>query len=142
MTRDYLDAEFDADVETICELSTEDAQKEEFEEYDVDNCADYVEKAEGDIDEFYEQFEKETGESYDDLTGDIDREVEIGDVEEDGDEARVDWKTTNEYTGDNDKALEYIGGEKTQKDDGTALLCKEDGDWKVKEERADDEDKC
>ncbi|HWJ08362.1 MAG TPA: DUF2510 domain-containing protein [Nocardioides sp.] len=142
VTEDYLKAEFEGDIETLCELSTEEEQKDEFEDEDVDNCSDYTEKTEDEVNEYYDEFEKELGQSYEDFVDDVDYETEIGDVEEDGDEARVDWKSTSTYTGDNDKALEFIGGEKENKDDGTALLCKEDGDWKVKEKSADDEDEC
>lgn len=142
VTEDYLKAEFEGDIETICNLSTAEEQKEEFEDEDVDNCADYTEKTEDEVNDYYDEFEKELGESYEDFLGDVEYVTEIGDVEEDGDEARVDWKSTASYNGDNDKAVEFIGGEKENKDDGTALLCKEDGDWKVKEKSADPEDEC
>lgn len=142
VTEDYLTAQAEFDVETLCELSTKDQQEEEFEEYDVDNCADYVDKAQDDIDESFKDFEDLAGESFEDFSDDFDYTVETGDVEEDGDEARVDWTATSEYTGDNDKALEAFGGEENQEEEGTALLCKEDGDWKVKEDNAEPEDEC
>lgn len=142
VTEDYLKAQSEADVKTLCDLSTKDKQDEEFEEYDVDNCDDYVDEAQDDIDESFKQFEDAVGESYEDFNSDIDYSVEIGDVEEDGDTARVDWSSTAEYTGDNEEALEAIGSEKVEEDEGTALLCKEDGDWKVQEDNAEDEDEC
>lgn len=142
VTEDYLRAQSEVDVKTLCELSTKDKQDEEFEEYDVDNCDDYVDAAEKDIDESFKEFEDAAGESFEDIIDDWEFTFEIGDVEEDGDTARVDWTSKSEYKGDNDKAVEAFGGEDVDEDEGTALLCKEDGDWKVKEDHADDEDEC
>jgi hypothetical protein len=141
-TEDYFEAQSKADVGTLCELSTEDQQKEQFENYDVDSCDAYLDKAQKDLDESFAEFEKATGESFDDLLDDLDLDLEIGDVQEDGDQARVEWKSTTTYTGDNDKAVKELGLEKPRKDDGTVLLCDEDGDWKVKEDHATAEDKC
>ncbi|WP_051485446.1 DUF2510 domain-containing protein [Nocardioides sp. J54] len=139
---DYLTAQSEADIEKLCDLSTKDKQEEEFAEYEVDSCGEYVDEAQADIDDSFKEFEELTGVSFEDFRKDFDYEVEAGDVEEDGDTARVDWTSTAEYTGDNDKALEALGGEKTEEDEGTALLCKEDGDWKVKDDKADDDDEC
>ncbi|MBS4752931.1 DUF2510 domain-containing protein [Nocardioides sp. zg-ZUI104] len=133
VTEDYLRAEFESDIETLCELSTKDDLDEEFEERNVDSCGEYVDEIEDDYNEFLEDFEKEYDESEEDIRGDIDFSIETKDVEEDGDEATVDWETTQEYKGDNEKYLDdALSGEEKIERDGTALLCKEDGDWKVK----------
>ncbi len=142
VTEDYLKAQSEADVKTLCELSTKDAQDDEFEEYDVDNCDDYVDAAQEDLDKSFKEFEDAAGESFEDILDDWEYTYDIKDAEEDGDTARVDWTSKGEYKGDNDKAVEAFGGEKTSDDEGTALLCKEDGDWKVKDDHADDEDEC
>lgn len=142
VTEDYLKAQSEADVKTLCELSTKDEQDDEFEEYDVDNCDDYVDEAQKDIDESFKEFEDEAGESFEDILDDWEYTFDVKDAEEDGDTARVDWTSKGEYKGDNDKAVEAFGGDRTDDDEGTALLCKEDGDWKVKDDHADDEDEC
>ncbi|MDN5743893.1 MAG: DUF2510 domain-containing protein [Nocardioidaceae bacterium] len=131
--RDYLEAKQAADLRAACELSTKDWQEKTFN--DDGNCSDA-------IDEFEEQFENykkaiESGfdTTYAKIKNDTESSIEIDETEEDGDEATVDWKTTSTYTGDNDDYIDQVlDGDTSQKDDGTMLLCKEDGDWKVQED--------
>ena len=145
VAEDYLKANFEGDVETLCNLATEDNQKDEFDEANADDCDEYVEKTEDDIEDYKDEFEKEYDESFDDLQGDTDFTVEIKDVDEDDDEATVDWETTTEYKGDNDDYVDdVLGGDEKSDNDGTMLLCKEDGDWKVQSQYydKDDDDGC
>lgn len=140
VAEDYLKANFEGDIETLCNLSTEDQQKEEFDDENVDDCDEYVEKTEDDYEDYKKDFEKEYDESFDDIQGDTDFEVEIKDVEEDDDEATVEWETTTEYNGDNDDYVDdVLDGDKKNDADGTMLLCKEDGDWKVKSQYYDED---
>lgn len=138
VAEDYLNANFDDDFAKLCEMATEEKQKDGLEELDADDCDEGQEKAQKQIDDFKDQYESTFDESYDDLKSDTDFSVETKNVEEDGDEATVDWETTKEYTGDNDDYIEQaLNGDKTTEEKGTMLLCKEDGDWKVQDDDYD-----
>lgn len=133
VAEDYLRSEFDFDAEKKCELLSEKAQEEELELAEVDDCEEYAEESEKNLDESREQFEEDYDESLDDVVDDIDYSVEIEKVDEQGDDvAIVDYKETYEYTGGDDDILEEVfDGEEKDTEEGQIKLVKEDGDWKV-----------
>lgn len=130
VAEDYLEAGLDADLEQVCELSSERSQKEEFESYEVDNCADYADKLEG---EEAAEFDKIKA-----FLDDLDVDTELGDVSEKDDTAEVKYTQKVEYTGDDDEGFsEYFGEETKFTSKGTIRLVKEDGDWKVDEDESE-----
>lgn len=122
VAEDYLEATLDLDLERVCELSSERSQDEEFADFEVESCGEYQEK-------FKEQ------ENYDEIVAifeDVDTEVEIGDVEEKGDSATVEYTETIKYTGDDEESFAEFFGEETEiTEKGTLTMVKEDGDWLV-----------
>lgn len=128
VAEEYLKLSFAGDYERLCLLSVEAILLES----GADDCNEYADQREEELDGFDSDFEAEYGASYDELRDDIDFEVEAEDAEEDEDEARVDWETTWSYEGENAEFVEdVLGGDETSTDSGTMLLCREDGSWKV-----------
>ncbi len=128
VAKDYLEAQADFDLERACELTSEKDLEGDFEEYDVDNCGDLVdayedEASDGELDDF---------EEYQD---DFNVDIEIGDVTEKDETAEVEFTTKTEYDGDDEDLEDYFG--EAQEVDGTLFLVKEDGDWKVDEDKSD-----
>lgn len=142
VTRGYFTAQSRADLATVCELSSTRQTDAQFKELDVDTCGDYVKAMKKTVDDGAKQIEDATGETLATFLDDLDLDLTIGDVTQDGDEARVVWKSTTTYTGDNERAAEELSLQQPFKDAGTALLCREDGDWKLAVERATDDDTC
>ncbi len=120
---DYLEAASDFDFERVCELSTKDAIEPEFEEADVDSC-----KGLGD---YYDEQFKTFG--IDEFQDDLEIDVEIDDVKEDGDKATVEYTVKSKYTGDDEDGFREFTGEDSLENEetGTLDMVKEDGDWKV-----------
>ncbi len=129
VAKDYLEAQADLDYEKQCELLSEDVQERTLKDADASDCGEYAEEEEkGNETEFEDEF----GESLEDVRDDIDYEVEIGEVDEKGDdEAIVEFTETIEYNGDNDQVAELF--ETSGDDEQRMKLVKEDGDWKVEE---------
>lgn len=128
VAEDYLDASAEADLEKVCDLSSERSQKEEFESYDVDSCGDYADKL------------KEEEADFDKIVGfleDLDVETEIGKVDEKDDTATVKYTQEIEYVGDDEEGFAEFFGEETKfTTKGTVSLVKEDGDWKVDDDES------
>lgn len=106
---EYLEASSSGDRETVCELLAEAALDSQGYD-DADECKD-------DAEELMAEF--------DDVWGgiaDVDTEIDIRDVDEDGDEAIVEYELTQEYDG--------LGGDDEYSYEGFAKLVEEDGDWK------------
>ena len=114
----YLEALYDGDIGTACELSSTDYQTELFGFYDGDTDV-------GDCDALQDAYEVEVGDAMDDFSYDY----EIGEVSETGDTAEVDVTQTIEYAGDDPGAAETFEDDNT--DEGVITLTKQDGDWLV-----------
>ncbi|GAA4819180.1 DUF2510 domain-containing protein [Nocardioides caeni] len=136
----YLNANFEGDYGTICELAEESERSEELEDADADDCDEYQDNIQEDVDERNDDYIEEYDESYDDILDDIDYSVTVEDAVEDGDSATVDWQETYEYSGDNDTFLEEaFDGDTTYESDGTMLLCRADDEWFVKDPYYDED---
>lgn len=139
VAKEYLEAQnfVDPDFTAQCELLTEDAQDDLLENADADDCGEYADKSQDDFDEELDEPLSEDDscdKTFEDIQGDFDYEVEIKDVNEDGDdEATVEYEVTSRFTGDKD-VIEDCGGDDEDEEnttDGELKLVKEDGDWKV-----------
>lgn len=125
---DYLEAQADGDQEAVCALTSTESQDEIFEVYEVDDCAAFV-----------AAFEDQEGfEDFASLLDDVEVDVEIGDVEEDGESATVDYTEQVEYTGDDaEKFAELFGEEDTKFTvKGTITLVRQDGEWRIDEDES------
>jgi hypothetical protein len=124
---DYLKASAEGDFNRVCELVTEDDQKEAFDEFDIDDCGDIEDAIKDDPEYDEDEFE----DYYDDFEADI----EIGDVKEKEKTAEVEFTSKTEYKGDDDDIAEYF--DENEESKGTIYLVKEDGDWKVDADKSD-----
>lgn len=124
VAEDYVEAQTELDFERVCELTAEEQQKEILEGTESDDCG-------GLADVFEDEFTSEIRGYVDDIEFDI----EIDDVKEDGDKATVDYTVTSEYTGDDpDGFRDFTGEDALEDEESDSLeLVREDGDWKVAE---------
>ena len=103
---------------------------------------DYVVEVQKAVDAAAEEVEGATGETLTAFVADLDVDLELGEVDRDGDEARIGWTSSTTYRGDNDEVRAQLGLDDAQEDEGTMLLCKEGGAWKVRADHADPDDEC
>ena len=125
VAEDYLEAQTELDFERVCELTAKDQQEEQLESADAADCGEIGDQS-GELvtDEVRAYFD------------DVEIDIEIDEVKEDGDEATVDYSYTSEYTGDDVEGFKetFSTDETEESDTGTLTLVKEDGDWKVSED--------
>ncbi|WP_168798173.1 hypothetical protein, partial [Nocardioides sp.] len=141
VAEDYFGAFAEDDYTQQCELLSKDRRDSLLEEADVDDCDQYAASADDRNKELNSYYEDQYGESYQDIRDDTEYEFEVKDVEEDGDEAFVDYEVTTTYDGDNQDYLDTVlDGDEEQAEDGTMRLVEEDGDWKVAQESYDEDE--
>jgi hypothetical protein len=134
---DYLEARFDGDYETACELTAEDQRESLLDGADADDCAALADKQEKDDEEASKNLEDEYDLSVDEIRASYDVEYEVKDVDEDDDKATVEVRQTAEFTGDDKFVDEVLDGDRTDARTLTVKLVKEDGDWKVEDADSD-----
>lgn len=124
VAEEFLNAGFNAEYETYCELWTAESQEDELDGAEVGDCEEYAEQA-----------TEDEGPDFRSLLADVDIHIAVG-VAEDGDDedtVTVQWAMVWSYTGDDLEGAEdelsmdgRVGGY-----DGELELVKEDGEWKV-----------
>jgi hypothetical protein len=134
---DYLKAVKNENYSRICELMTDEAQQELYDEYDAENCREVGDALK---DQEAEREAERDGDAWE--IGDVncseaweqvDYDYEIVDVEEDGDDATVTVEVVGEYGGDaSDAETCYINVSEMEEGEEFELeLVKENGDWRV-----------
>jgi ketosteroid isomerase-like protein len=132
VTEDYLDAQWNSEFEDYCELQAKEYRESTLQSVEADDCADFAKKNDKEAADRSKEIEKEYGQTLDEVRDDFDRELEVTDVEEDGDKATVTYEEKIEYTGDNDDFVKAeLGDTREETHEGSLELVKEDGDWKV-----------
>lgn len=121
VAQEFLEASNTGDYRTVCELAADNYLDNQGYD-DADECKDDA----GDLAD-------DMGEAFGRLA-DVDTEVEIGDVDEDGDEAIVEFEVT--------QVFDAFGESEDWSYEGFAKLVKEDGDWKFLAECGDEKSYC
>lgn len=121
----YLDAGFNAEYETYCEIWTKESRQDELEGGEVGDCEEYAEQATGDEDPDFRA-----------LLDDVDFHIAVGEVtkdEDDLDAVTVEWAIVWSYTGDDaDRAEDLFDTDgRIGSYDGELELVREGGEWKV-----------
>jgi len=134
IAEDYLAAGFGSDYGTVCELTAKEPRQALLDDADAGDCDEYADAQREAEDEQSQEYEEKYGLSIADIRGNFDVEVEVDDVDEQGDgEAIVEIERTTEYTEDDDFLAEELDGERSSSQAFTMRLVEEDGDWKVEE---------